>query len=136
MIKKRRVKSRQLYRIIDANLNRLKEGIRVCEDIERYIFNNASNSKKLKNLRHKAKIKNHNKLLTSRDIINDPLKKTTKSEKNRTNIRDIQIANFKRATESCRVLEEFFKIIDTKKSEIFKNIRYKLYNLEKIVLID
>ncbi len=131
--KKGRVKSRHLYRVIDANLNRLKEGIRVCEDIERYVFNNGKLAKNLKNLRHRAKYKNFDKLLSARDIINDPLKSTTKSEKSRTDIKSIQLANYKRATESCRVLEEFFKIIDIKYSAIFKNIRYELYNLEKSI---
>ena len=32
--------SPNLYRLIDANLNRLREGIRVIEDIQRFIFNN------------------------------------------------------------------------------------------------
>ncbi|MCK4974454.1 MAG: thiamine-phosphate pyrophosphorylase, partial [Sulfurimonas sp.] len=48
--------SPELYRVIDANLNRLKEGIRVVEDILRYRDNNKELSSKLKLLRHKAKI--------------------------------------------------------------------------------
>ena len=28
----------RLYRVIDANLNRLKEGLRVVEDVRRYGF--------------------------------------------------------------------------------------------------
>ena len=134
MINKRRVKTRHLYRVIDANINRLKEGIRVCEDIQRYIFNDKKSAKELKKLRHLAKLKDINLLLKNRDIVNDPLKKTTKSEKTRETIKDIQLANFKRSQESSRVLEEIFKLIDTKKSAIFKNIRYELYNLEKIIL--
>ena len=39
MINKEEINS-SLYRVIDANLNRLKEGIRVIEDIFRYIYNN------------------------------------------------------------------------------------------------
>ena len=30
----------RLYRVIDANLNRLKEGLRVVEDVRRYGFDN------------------------------------------------------------------------------------------------
>ena len=45
------------YRIIDANLNRLREGIRVVEDIFRYIYNDKELSTKLKNLRHLSRVK-------------------------------------------------------------------------------
>ena len=118
-------------RLIDANLNRIREGIRVVEDIYRYIYNNKKIALELKTLRHQARIKLNNKLLKSRDIQNDVLKLTISSEKNRDNLKSILIANFKRAEESARVLEEFGKLIDIETSSNFKNIRYKLYHLEK-----
>jgi len=34
-------------RLLDANLNRLREGIRVVEDIYRYIFNDKTTSSRL-----------------------------------------------------------------------------------------
>ena len=118
-------------RLTDANLNRLREGIRVIEDIYRYIFNDKQTAIELKNLRHKSRIKLYNELLESRDIQNDVLKTSTISEQARTDVNSILIANFKRAQESARVLEEFGKLIDIKTSENFKTIRYTLYHLEK-----
>jgi hypothetical protein len=50
-------------RLIDANLNRLREGIRVVEDIFRYIYNNKEISTKLKSLRHIARTKNYYEFL-------------------------------------------------------------------------
>ncbi|MGX3011806.1 hypothetical protein ACWIUD_09675 [Helicobacter sp. 23-1044] len=100
-------------RLIDANLNRLREGIRVVEDIARYILNDLSLASRLKTLRHRARIDNANlldSLLQNRDIKNDILKKSTQSEIMRDSLRDIAIANFKRAQESARVLEEIFKL--------------------------
>ena len=123
--------SPELYRVIDANLNRLKEGIRVVEDILRYKDNNKIIASKLKLLRHKAQIKETIELLKYRDSINDVLRETTKSELDRSNINDIIIANFKRAQESSRVLEELYKLNNTQYSENFKQIRYELYALEK-----
>ncbi len=117
-------------RLIDANLNRLREGIRVVEDIFRYIYNNKEIASRLKTLRHKARIDLYNELLQSRDIRNDVLKKSTSSEQSREDLNAILIANFKRAQESSRVLEEFTKLHDTKISEIFKAIRYELYDIE------
>ena len=73
-------------RIIDANLNRLREGIRVVEDICRYYKNSKELSSKLKSPRHLARLNDYTKLLTCRDILNDPLKETTLSEKSRDDI--------------------------------------------------
>lgn len=118
-------------RLIDANLNRLREGIRVVEDIFRYLLNDKETSSRLKTLRHLSRININDELLDSRDIKNDVLKKSTASEQKRENLSSILIANFKRAQESSRVLEEFSKLIDIKTSENFKYIRYELYDIEK-----
>ena len=126
--------TKENLRLIDANLNRLREGIRVVEDIYRYIFNDKNIATKLKKLRHSSRIDVYNDLLDSRDIQNDVLKVSTKSEQNRTDLTSILIANYKRAQESSRVLEEFTKLIDTDISEKFKSIRYDLYQLEKSIL--
>jgi thiamine-phosphate pyrophosphorylase len=121
----------ELYRVVDANLNRLKEGIRVIEDCARYVHNNKILSSKLKTLRHQCRIEPLELLLVSRDSINDVLRPTTESEMNRTDLRSILIANYKRGQESSRVLEELYKITDPAMSERFKQIRYELYALEK-----
>ena len=121
-----------LFRTIDANLNRFKEGIRVVEDILRYEYNSPL-AKDLKDLRH-IKIPEYEKYVKYRDSINDILKPSTKSEQTRENPKDIIISNLKRAQESARVLEESFKIFDIITSEKFKSARYELYNLEKEIL--
>ena len=75
--------TKEHLRLLDANLNRLREGIRVVEDIFRYIYNNKQISSRLKALRHKARLENYDDLLNSRDIINDVLKQSTSSEQSR-----------------------------------------------------
>lgn len=121
------------YRIIDANLNRLREGIRVVEDVFRYIYNDKELSTKLKNLRHISRVENFYEILASRDVQNDVLRQSIKSEQNRDDLNSILIANFKRAQESARVLEELLKLYSIKDSENFKYIRYELYNLEIVL---
>ncbi|WP_345970105.1 thiamine-phosphate pyrophosphorylase [Sulfurimonas sp. HSL1-6] len=123
--------SPDLFRVIDANLNRLKEGIRVIEDIARYLQNDKTTASSLKALRHRSSIDDLQNLLSSRDSINDVLRPTVESELNRSSIESILIANYKRAQESSRVLEEMYKIVDPALSETFKQIRYELYTLEK-----
>ena len=125
----------ELFRVCDANLNRLKEGIRVIEDIMRYRDNNKELSQKLKTLRHLAVIDEYTQLLQHRDSINDVLRPSTKSELKRTSMMQIIAANFKRAEESSRVLEEIFKLYNKSYSETFKHIRYELYDLEKTIVL-
>ncbi|WP_169778272.1 thiamine-phosphate pyrophosphorylase [Campylobacter curvus] len=120
----------RIYRVIDTNLNRLKEGLRVVEDIKRYVFDDAQLAYKIKNLRHKAKIP-ANEFIKFRDADSDVLKKSTKTEQDRQNLDDIMTANLKRAQESARVLEECFKLVNLEHSELFKTIRYELYEIEK-----
>ena len=43
---------KDLYRIIDANFNRSKEGLRVCEDMARFVWDDKILSVALKNIRH------------------------------------------------------------------------------------
>ncbi len=121
----------KLLRLCDANLNRLREGIRVIEDINRYLYDDKQISSKLKSLRHLARIENYTDLLTFRDIQNDVLKESTPQELEREDIKSILLANYKRAQEAARVLEECFKIVEPKKSDDFKTIRYELYALEQ-----
>ncbi len=120
-----------LYRLVDANINRLSEAIRVVEDISRFIFNDKTTTKKLKNLRHRCQIGNYDKLLQNRNIKGDIAKQSTKSELSRENIKDIAVANFKRAEQSSRVLEEVFKMSKKNSSDYFKQLRYELYDIEK-----
>jgi len=78
----------RIYRVIDANLNRLKEGLRVVEDIKRYVFDDAKLAYKIKSLRHKAKIP-QKEFLKFRNSQNDVLKTSTKSEQERSNLDEI-----------------------------------------------
>jgi len=123
----------KLYRLIDANLNRLREGIRVVEDIQRFIYDDKTLSQKLKSIRHQCRIQHYENYLKERDIIGDVLKETTVSESKREDINSLQLSNIKRAQESARVLEEALKLVDSKEAEHFKHMRYALYDIEKII---
>ncbi len=134
---------RGVYRIIDANLNRVMEGIRVCEDIIRFTSNNENLTFRLKSLRHdifesiKDMRKSHlEELVSARDISDDVGIKSIDSEKNRENLVDLFLANTQRGKESLRVLEEVLKLFDQDLSQGFKNFRFKLYEIEKTAVKD
>ena len=126
-----------VYRIIDANLNRAMEAIRVCEDIIRFSSNNERLTRRLKNLRHGVfnaikdlKKKHIKELLSSRDL-DDVGKESIESEKNRENLLDLFLANTQRSKESMRVLEEVLKLFDRNLSQKFKRFRFRVYDIEK-----
>ncbi|MFH1552106.1 MAG: thiamine-phosphate pyrophosphorylase [Candidatus Omnitrophota bacterium] len=126
-----------VYRIIDANLNRVMEAIRVCEDIVRFFSNNERLTFKLKDLRHEVfnaikdlRTEHLEELVSSRDL-NDVGKRSTESEKTRENLVDLFLANTQRGKESLRVLEEVLKLFDQELSQKFKKFRFKLYEIEK-----
>lgn len=128
---------KKILRIIDANQNRALEGIRVCEEITRFILANKNLTLALKNLRHKIvrTIRDWNianlSLLNSRNSAKDAGKASIESELKRINYKDIFFANIQRTKESVRVLEEFSKLKSPKMAQDFKDIRYRLYQIEK-----
>jgi hypothetical protein len=126
-----------VYRIIDANLNRVMEGIRVCEDIVRFSSNNEDLTFRLKNLRHDVfqaikhlRDEHLDDLVSSRDT-RDVGIKSTPSEVVRESLVDLFLANTQRGKESLRVLEEVLKLFDHRLSQKFKRFRFKLYEIEK-----
>jgi len=125
-----------ISRIIDANINRLIEGVRVVEEVARFILEDKKLTSELKNMRARVG-KLSSQMHESAQIMSRDSKKDLgrylypESEGKRTNIPQIIAANIKRAEEASRVLEEFGKLIDPKIGLEFKDIRFELYELEK-----
>ncbi|MBI4358309.1 MAG: thiamine-phosphate pyrophosphorylase [Candidatus Omnitrophica bacterium] len=133
------MKNRSL-RLIDANFNRVKEGLRVCEDILRFIYDDARLTRSFKELRHdcsKIILKfpvPYRVLVKMREARKDVGKNSLISEKKKPNWNDVLASNMKRAQEGLRVLEEASKIIARGASRRFQSLRFSLYELEKRVL--
>ncbi len=124
-----------VYRIIDANINRVSEGLRVLEDIYRFIFNSEEISKELRILRHKVR-KNFqtSKLLEGRDSIGDVGLRNSRSSKldDKKTLLEVKISNFKRVEEGLRSIEESLKLLGAyEQAKDYELIRYKVYQLEK-----
>ena len=126
-----------IERIIDANLNRLKEGLRVIEEIARFAVESPALSADLKSLRHKVEtIAKRNfirlDLLAQRNSPGDIGRLIKANELKRNTCADIFFANLQRIKESLRVLEEFSKLRNTRAALQFKKLRYQVYEIEKI----
>jgi len=125
-----------IKRIIDANINRAKEGLRVCEEIARFILDNRILTVEFKKIRHKIntlskRLPSRSKLIQERKSLSDTGKNIYINEMERKNYQDIFFANIQRVKESIRVLEEFSKLINKNIAIAFKEVRYCIYETEK-----
>lgn len=129
---------KSLYRIIDANFNRTKEGLRVCEDLCRYVWDQKTFTRTFKDIRHELTgiISGLNiiKVIEARHIQGDVGRATSVSETKRADLNAVFLANCQRIKESLRVLEEVTKLLDAKVSDKLKALRYKVYALEQKVI--
>lgn len=137
------METENVYRVLDANLNRLREGIRVVEEYYRFVSSNDGLAKELKILRHMVRDIDDGictrKLLNARDSESDPFSVgLIAKEGQRGNMNELLSANLRRAQEAARVLEEYLKVIDglSSLSYIAKKIRFALYTIEKKQVVD
>jgi len=125
-----------VLRIIDANFNRMAEGLRVLEEAARMILDDADLTTRLKSLRHdliRGEAAFNLELLNARDSTEDVgagLKVAGESPEK--DLPTIIIANARRAQESLRVLEDLAKLPEVNlDSDRFKQARFELYTLEQ-----
>ena len=136
-----------LARILDACLNRAREGIRVLEDYARFILNNSELVQNLKDLRHRlaaserslntiGSIQSGDKpIVAERNVAGDVGTNVTGSlEHCRHNIQNIVHANARRVQESLRSLEEFGKLVSQPFAEEMKQLRYQSYTVHQQLL--
>jgi thiamine-phosphate pyrophosphorylase len=124
-----------IMRIIDANVNRILEGLRVLEDIARFSLNDEDIGQHFRTIRHKISIETCNlgtAPMQYRDVEKDYGADSIES-RNKTNLTSLISANARRAEEGLRVLEECAKVNGLQRinPSIFKQERFNLYNIER-----
>ncbi len=116
-----------LARLIDANVARLGEALRVIEDICRFELSNTILTNECTTIRTKLKqtcqLLNHAELVNARSTGSDVRAKSNVPK--RTDLQDLITANVKRATQAARCLEE------ATHQQTFSHIRYDCYALEQ-----
>ena len=117
--------------IIDANLDRAREGIRVIEDWCRFTHLNNEFVVVLKDWRHQLSKHHHYFYREARNTSNDKgLGLSHPSQNNRANQEDVLLANASRIQEALRVIEEFSRNSDPELAKVSSDIRYGMYELE------
>lgn len=122
-------------RLLDANLNRAREGLRVLEDTARFRWNARSMFEALRRMRHgldRTTRRHYPMLVSSRDAAGDAGRRLAESARRTPS--GLVAANFRRAEEALRVLEEYGKVLSPGSAGRFKSVRFELYQWEKAAL--
>jgi len=129
-----------VYRVLDVNLNRLREALRVVEEYFRFVRTVDSLAVEIKVLRHSLqdmeRALGRGELLESRDTRSDPFASVNREEElDRHSPEDVLAAGLKRAQEAARVIEEYVKLTGRGGcSEQAKRLRFTLYDFEKRIM--
>jgi thiamine-phosphate pyrophosphorylase len=135
--------ARPEHRIIDANLNRAREALRVLDDVARFALGMQQLVSQFKNLRHDL----HAALtesgideltrIAARDVGQDVgTEVSTPAEQTRTSMRSVAVAAGARLTESLRSIEEQLKLLGLPDaSSAIERLRYRAYICEQQILL-
>lgn len=124
-----------LQRTIDASLNRLAEGLRVMEDLARYVLNDAELSRDCKAVRHEARRLPDRWpagwLSSRRDVAGDVGTGIEAVDEGvRAGTWEVAAAAGNRAAEAMRTIEECCKVVDGEAARLVESMRYRLYELD------
>jgi thiamine-phosphate pyrophosphorylase len=125
----------RILRTVDANINRVSEGLRVLEDVSRFIVEDVNATRQLKSVRHQVNrlaggLGIH--LLLSRNSEGD-IGAGNDLVKEHRDLYAMVRANAKRAQEGLRVLEELAKLPGLKDvipADEIRQSRYLIYTIE------
>lgn len=125
-----------LYRILDANLDRAREGLRVIEEWCRFVLDDGSLVEECKALRQELAHWHTPELRAARDTPGDSgTELTHPDEATRSSVQQVLQANFCRVQEALRVLEEYGKVYHSEMGAACKQMRYRVYTLESILMV-
>ena len=120
-----------VYRILDANLDRAREGLRIIEEWCRLGLNNQPLAEECKNIRQELALWHSWELRQARDTPNDVgTSLSHPQEEVRESIEQLLQANLCRSQEALRVLEEYSKLYEPKMATVCKQLRYRVYTIE------
>jgi thiamine-phosphate pyrophosphorylase len=124
-----------LYRILDANLDRAREAVRVIEEWGRFGRGDRPLTATCKHLRHTLSQWHRQEFRAARNTPEDVGTDLTHvQEEMRADIPAVLRANCGRLQESLRVLEEYGKVLDPAMGVAMKALRYETYTLEQRLL--
>jgi len=124
-----------IYRILDANLDRAREGLRIVEEWCRFGLNDAPLAEHCKQMRQELAAWHSDELRAMRDTPGDRgTQLSHPGEESRQSLEHLLRANLCRVEEALRVLEEYGKLYQGELASRCKQMRYAVYTLESTLL--
>ncbi|MDY6783999.1 MAG: thiamine phosphate synthase [Cyanobacteriota bacterium] len=124
-----------IYRILDANLDRAREGLRIIEEWCRFGLNASQMTLECKQMRQELANWHALELRNARDTPGDPgTDLSHPREERRGSVEEVLQANLCRVEEALRVLEEYGKLYKPEMGAACKQMRYRVYVLESDLL--
>ncbi|MBO9997969.1 MAG: thiamine phosphate synthase [Cyanobacteria bacterium SID2] len=122
-------------RILDANLDRAREGLRIVEEWSRFGLNDPHLTENCKQMRQTLAGWHDPQLRAARNTPGDPgTELTHPREERRENVEQVLQANLCRVEEALRVLEEYGKLYHPELGSACKQMRYQVYTLESCLI--
>ncbi len=125
---------RSVFRILDAGFNRAREALRVLEDIARFHREDAGEAGALKEARHaldRLARRHRTDFLAARDAAGDVGRDSDVPPGRERPLAEVAAANFKRAQEALRSIEEVARGRLGEISAGANRLRYRLYSIER-----
>ncbi|MBD1914200.1 MULTISPECIES: thiamine phosphate synthase [unclassified Leptolyngbya] len=123
--------SSAILRILDANLDRAREGVRIIEEWCRFGLNDAQLTEECKQIRQELGRWHTPEIRAARDTPGDPgTELSHPQEEHRSGLTQVLVVNFSRVQEALRVLEEYGKVGHGELASSAKQLRYRTYTLE------
>lgn len=134
----RRNVNAQTYRILDANVNRAREALRVIEEHARFVCDDAGAALAAKRARHALRriveTLGVDHLLAARNIERDVGRDlSTAGELRRADPGGVLGAAFARLSEAARALAEYGKLVSPEAARLAEALRYDAYALEPLM---
>jgi thiamine-phosphate pyrophosphorylase len=123
----------KVWRLLDANANRAREGLRIIEDTARFVLDDAAAARAFRSLRHGVDelVRRHYKeLLSARDVAHDS-GRINAAAPYKGGAKTLLAANFKRVEEALRVLEEYGRVLAPGAVKKAQALRFQVYSWEK-----
>ena len=130
---------RLLLRAVDANVNRTREGLRVCEDLVRFCLESRVLFQRMRAIRRALDRHLKQSTFTSVELVRA---RRSPQDPGRTSVplladsvEQLLLINLQRTKESLRVLEESSRVLSPQQAEGFQHLRFQVYHAERTILL-
>ena len=129
----------RVLRVLDANSNRAREGLRVCEDLVRFCVGSERQFQHVRSLRRALNAKLRRLPVKPADVVRFRDSQRDPGRLSRSpsvqSVEHLLLINLQRTKEALRVLEESCRLIAPRQAAGFQQLRFRTYHVERSLLI-